>query len=261
MQAKLYQVDAFTDRVFAGNPAAVCVLQSWLDEPTMQRIARENNLSETAFVVRRETLCELRWFTPTTEVDLCGHATLATAFVLREKLADGADHIKFHTRSGPLTVHCLDDGLYTMDFPAMPAQPCAAPPELADGLGDHPSEVLAAMDYLAVFDTEDAVLRLRPDYRRLAALDRRGVIVTAPASAACDFVSRYFAPGHGIDEDPVTGSAHCTLTPYWAERLGKSRLAARQVSERGGTLTCEVAADRVLLSGRAVLYLDGEIHF
>jgi PhzF family phenazine biosynthesis protein len=257
MNIPIYQVDAFTSRLFAGNPAAVCPLDRWLDDALMQAIAAENNLAETAFFVAQAGQYGLRWFTPTTEVDLCGHATLATAFVIFSELDTERTTVTFETRSGELTVR-REGELLTMDFPALAPEACEPPEALLAGLGQAPREVFAAMDYLAIFDTEAQVRALRPDMARISQLDRRGVIASAPGTRS-DFVSRYFAPAAGIPEDPVTGSAHCMLTPYWARRLGKPRLHALQVSARGGELFCEDRGDRVLLSGRAVKYLHGAI--
>jgi PhzF family phenazine biosynthesis protein len=259
MKLKQYQVDAFTTRVFAGNPAAVCPLEDWLDDSLLQAIAGENNLSETAFFVPSGTRFRLRWFTPVAEVDLCGHATLAAAHVLFEILGYSDPVITFETRSGELFVEKHGDRL-RMDFPARPPAPCEVPQLLVDGLGVPPREVLAADDYLAVFDSEATVRAIVPEPTRLLQLGLRGVIVTAPG-ADVDFVSRFFAPAFGIPEDPVTGSAHCELGPYWAKRLGKSILSARQVSKRGGDLTCELRGDRVLLSGSAVTVMQAEITF
>lgn len=250
MQIRQYQVDAFARRPFAGNPAAVCPLIDWPDDGLLQAIAEENNLSETAFFVPSSKGFRLRWFTPSAEVDLCGHATLASAHVLFAILGYPESSITFETRSGDLRVQRRDD-LYQMDFPAQPAQSCEAPAALIEGLGLRPAEVLASADYLAVFADEDAVRAITPDHHFLAQLDRRGVIVTAPGRDV-DFVSRFFAPKFGVPEDPVTGSAHCALAPYWAGRLGKSPLVARQISKRGGDLLCELSDDRVLISGAAV---------
>ncbi len=258
MEIPIYQVDAFTSRVFRGNPAAVCPLETWIEDERMQAIAAENNLSETAFFVRSGSRYRLRWFTPAVEVDLCGHATLASAEVIFRFLDPGAREIVFETRSGDLTVG-RDGERLTMDFPSRPAVRCEPHPRLIEGLGAHPVEILAARDYLVVYPMEDDVRELRPDFRILADLDRFAVIVTAPGRDS-DFVSRFFAPAQGVDEDPVTGSAHCTLTPYWARRLGKNRLQARQVSRRGGELECEDLGSRVRISGRAVLFLRGSIY-
>ena len=257
MKIPLYQIDAFAGRVFGGNPAAVCPLEEWLDDATMQAIALENNLSETAFFIQADDHFGLRWFTPVKEVDLCGHATLATAHLLFSELEIDADAVHFETRSGRLTVR-RDGDMLAMDFPAKPPGPCAVPGDLAPALGRDPDEVLADDDYFAVYATEAEVRGLNPDFARLAGLDRRGVIVTAPGDEV-DFVSRFFAPKAGIPEDPVTGSAHCELTPYWAKRLGKTRLVAHQVSARGGELHCEDRGERVIIAGRAVKYLEGII--
>ena len=257
MKLRQYQVDAFATRAFEGNPAAVCPLERWLDDGLLQAIAAENNLSETAFFVPSDDGFHLRWFTPTSEVDLCGHATLAAAHVLFAHLGHPGQAITFATRSGPLTVKRTDNRL-EMDFPARPPTRCAAPGSLVKALGQRPLEAWCADDYLAVFDDEATVRALTPDFSLLATLDLRGVIVTAPGHSA-DFVSRFFAPRLGIPEDPVTGSAHCTLGPYWTDRLGKRVLCARQVSRRGGDLVCEAKADRVLLSGSAVTFMEGEI--
>jgi PhzF family phenazine biosynthesis protein len=254
----LFQVDAFARRVFEGNPAAVCPLERWRDDGVLQAIAEENNLSETAFFVPARAGFELRWFTPLAEVDLCGHATLASAHVLFEELGYAEPVIRFATRSGELTVERRGDRL-AMNFPARPPAPCAAPSALVDGLGGQPAEVLVADDYVAVFDDEAAVRALAPNMATLRELGVRGVCVTAPGAGEVDFVSRFFAPGVGIPEDPVTGSAHCELAPYWAARLGKSRLRARQVSKRGGNVDCELQGDRVILTGGAVTFMKAEI--
>ncbi len=258
MKLPLFQVDAFTDKVFAGNPAAICPLEEWLSDELMQAIAAENNLSETAFFVGREGRYHLRWFTPACEVDLCGHATLATSFLILNRLEPELDAVTFETRSGALTVTRDGDGL-AMDFPARPPVAGEPTPGLAVAIGGAPKEFLTSLeDDLVVYGSVAEVRDLKPDMGALARLDRRGTIVTAPGED-CDFVSRFFAPGHGIPEDPVTGSAHCVLVPYWAERLGKTDLVARQVSARGGLLTCRAMGERVRLAGRAVLYLEGEI--
>jgi PhzF family phenazine biosynthesis protein len=249
----IYQVDAFASEIFRGNPAAICPLESWLPDATMQAIAAENNLSETAFFVREGEAYRLRWFTPTVEVELCGHATLASGFVLLKE--SGA--VKFLTRAGALSVR-RDGDLLTLDLPALPPSPMDAPPALAKGLGVVPRETLRATNWLAVLDDEASVRALKPDFATLATLHPHGVIVTAPGKAV-DFVSRFFGPSFGIPEDPVTGSAHCTLTPYWSKRLAKKKLSAHQVSARGGELVCEDLGARVALTGRCALYLEGTI--
>ena len=259
MELTLYQIDAFTDQVFKGNPAAVCPLQSWLSDSDLQAIAAENNLSETAFYIPLVSGFHLRWFTPKAEVDLCGHATLATAFVIFN-FSDYADNtVRFESRSGELTVTKSDD-LLVMDFPSQPAKPCATPQLLVEGLGKAPIEVLSSEDYMAVFGTEEDVMALKPNFEALNKLDLRGVMVTAKGNEV-DFVSRFFAPRYGINEDPVTGSAHCSLTPYWAGKLNKTKLSARQVSERTGYIECELKGNRVFLSGKAVKYMEGKINF
>lgn len=259
MKIKQYQVDAFASRVFEGNPAAVCPLESWLDDSQLQAIAEENNLSETAFFVPAGSSFSLRWFTPVKEVDLCGHATLATAHVIFEMLGYAEPVIVFETRSGELFVEKKGKFLQ-MDFPASTPIPCEASEILVQGLGVRPIEVLAADDYLAVFDSEATVRAIAPNHILLGQLDLRGVIVTAPATEV-DFVSRFFAPKFGIPEDPVTGSAHCELAPYWAGKLGKNSLSARQISKRGGNLGCELRGNRVVLSGSAVTFMEAEIAF
>src|SRR5271167_1223204 len=259
MRIPLYQIDAFADGPFTGNPAAVCPLDAWLPDAVMQAIAAENNLSETAFFVPEDEGWRLRWFTPTTEVDLCGHATLAAAYVIFSLLAPDRRRVVFRTeKAGNLAV-ARDGDLLALDFPTRPPAPCASPPGLGAALGRQPTAVLAARDYLAVYDDPGDLAALAPDFAAIAALDRFAVIVTAPGRGGIDFVSRFFAPAQGVDEDPVTGSAHCTLIPYWAARLGKSRLNARQLSRRGGSLSCVLDGDRVSIAGRAVLYLTGAI--
>lgn len=257
MKIKQYQVDAFATRVFEGNPAAVCPLASWLSDELLQAIAQENNLSETAFFVPSKKGFELRWFTPIKEVDLCGHATLASAHVIFEIIGYSKQAITFETRRGELIVEKKGKRL-EMDFPACPPTPCELSETLSQGLGQRPIEVLAADDYLAVFDSEATVRAITPNLALLGELDLRGVIITAPGSDV-DFVSRFFAPKYGIPEDPVTGSAHCELAPFWAEKLGKNILTAEQVSKRGGNISCEMKADRVLLSGYAVTFMAAEI--
>jgi len=257
MKLKQYQIDAFASRVFEGNPAAVCPLNAWLDDGLLQTIAEENNLSETAFFVPSGSSFHLRWFTPNKEVGLCGHATLAAAHVLFERLGYAKPSIEFETRSGKLVVERKGDAL-AMDFPAMPPKLCTAPTALIEGLGKQPVEVLAADDYIAVFDSEATICALTPDLMILSKLDLRGVAVTAPG-VKHDFVSRFFAPKYGIPEDPVTGSAHCELAPYWAVQIGKTTLQARQVSKRGGDVLCELRGDHVTLTGSAVLFMEAEI--
>jgi len=261
----LYHVDAFTSAVFGGNPAAVCPLDAWLPDETLHLIAAENCLSETAFFVKTgDGQYHLRWFTPTTEVDLCGHATLASAFVLHERLGETAQPLRFQTLSGELSVTAGPDG-YTLDFPARPAERVAGLAALTFALGAEPDEVWKARDHVCVYHYESEVRTLVPDMVRLQAIAPHGVIVTAPAdptqSPGADFVSRFFAPAIGVPEDPVTGSTHCTLAPLWAERLGRTSLVARQVSSRGGEMRCDLRDDRVLLTGRAVCYLEGTIRF
>jgi predicted PhzF superfamily epimerase YddE/YHI9 len=250
-----FEIHAFTEDIFGGNPAGVCPLLEWLDTSLMQRIAAENNLSETAFFVPREDHYELRWFTPTIEVDLCGHATLASAFVLFQELEYRGDMIAFRTQSGDL--HVSRTGSYlVMDFPSRPAEKTEPPKNLRNAFTAPFKEVHKSADFLVVFDSEMTIRDLNPDFSEIAQLDCSGIIVTAPGKDV-DFVSRFFAPQAGIPEDPVTGSAHCTLAPYWADRLGKTELSARQVSERGGELACRVAGDRVHIAGRAALYSRG----
>lgn len=258
MSLTFYQVDAFTSRVFGGNPAAICPLEQWLPDNVLQSIALENNLSETAFFCGQGDRRQLRWFTPMVEVDLCGHATLASAFVLMSILEPSRKSITFETKSGDLMVDRGDRG-YTLDFPARPPKRLGADPKLSEALGSEPKEVWKARDIMAVFDSEDTVRALRPNFSLLTEIDAFACIVTAPGSK-CDFVSRFFAPAKGINEDPVTGSAHCTLVPYWAERLGKTQLEAVQVSPRVGELSCELRGDRVRMTGNGVLYAKGEFY-
>ena len=262
MKIPYYHVDAFTSRVFAGNPAGVCPLDAWLEDEIMQKIALENHVSETAFFIPlagHPGHFHLRWFTPSAEVDLCGHATLATAFVLRQYLDFKEPVVHFQTLSGLLSVELQGD-LLVMDFPSRPPLPYDAPAALVEGLGIAPLEVSRARDILAVFETEAQVASLKPDFNRLAELDALGVIATAPSrQPEFDFVSRFFAPRVGVPEDPVTGSSHCTLIPYWAKRLGKLHMNAHQVSARGGELDCTLLGERVKIGGKAVLYLHGTI--
>ncbi len=258
MKLPFYQIDSFADSVFSGNPAGVCPLDRWIDDARMQAVAAENNLSETAFLVPDGEDYALRWFTPLCEVDLCGHATLASALIVFTRLDPGRSRVRFTTRSGALEVRRDGDRL-VMDFPARPASPCPPNAALAAALGVEPEALLeAGRDYLAVYPDAATVLALEPHAGGLTKLDRHAVIVTAPGED-CDFVSRFFAPAVGIYEDPVTGSAHCTLVPYWSRRLGKATLFARQVSARGGELWCEDRGERVRIGGRAAVYLEGEI--
>ncbi len=260
MQLTMYQIDAFSEQVFRGNPAAVVPLEHWLPDATLQAIAEENQLPETAFFVAEEDGYRLRWFAPAAEVDLCGHATLATAYVMFEHMGFAEPEIRFHTRSGLLAVKRSGEGL-SMVFPAMRPQPCEPPPALVVGLspvGRKPIATLSAMDYIAVFETEEEVRALTPNLTQLGTLDLRGVIATAPGKKA-DFVSRFFAPHVGIPEDPVTGSAHSQLAPYWGVRLKKNLMRAEQVSARGGALTCEVVGEQVELTGRAAHYMTATI--
>lgn len=261
MKLKLYQIDAFTSEVFKGNPAAVCPLDEWLDDRLMQKIAFENNLSETAFFVKRGGVYEIRWFTPMVEVDLCGHATLASAFVIFGFLGETADIIRLRSpRSGELRVGKQGERLI-LDFPAHVVHDLAIDDRLVEAVGKMPVQTWTTQDdkILMLFESEADVAELAPDFPRLAEIPSDQVIVTAKGES-CDFVSRMFAPRQGIPEDPVTGAIHCSLIPFWAQRLGKSELLARQISPRGGVLYCELAGDRVRIGGNAALYLEGEIH-
>lgn len=259
LRTPMFQVDAFTPRRFAGNPAAVVPMERFPDDALMQAIAAENNLAETAFLVPDGEDYRLRWFTPMTEVPLCGHATLASAAVIMERLEPKRREVVFHSISGPLTVRRTETG-YLMDFPARPSEPIAAPDGLTEALGVPPLEILGnVFNYMAVMESARAVRALEPDMARLVRLDRPGVIVTAAGDQGYDFVSRYFAPRKGIPEDPVTGAAHCMLAPYWATRLNKSEFRAFQASRRGGEVICRLAGDRVELEGSCVFYLEGEI--
>jgi PhzF family phenazine biosynthesis protein len=262
MPVPLYQVDAFTDQPFRGNPAAVCLLPAWPDDAWLQQVAAENNLSETAFVVQEAGGLRLRWFTPTTEVTLCGHATLAAAWILLVYRDEGPA-VRFHTLSGVLTVR-RDGEALTMDFPSLPAREGEVPDGLIEALGGKPEQVLPVRSaphadyYLAVYGTQAEIEALTPDTVTLGERFRANVIVTAPG-VEVDFVSRFFAPASGIPEDPVTGSAHCTLAPYWAARLGKLTLEAAQLSRRGGRMRCVLRGDRVALTGQCVVVLVGEL--
>lgn len=257
MRLVIYQIDAFTDRPFSGNPAAVCPLGDWLDDDMLQSIALENNLSETAFFIRDNKGYHIRWFTPLAEVDLCGHATLASAFVVFHVIEPDIKNLSFFSKSGLLKVS-QDQDLFCMDFPSQPPLPCDGSAGLIKALGKRPEAILCSEDYLVVYSDQEDVLTLAPDMALLKDLDRRGVIVTARGDD-CDFVSRFFAPKLGVDEDPVTGSAHCALIPYWSTRLNKKNLHARQLSKRGGELFLEDRSERVIISGNAVKYMEGVI--
>ena len=259
MTIPIYQVDAFTENLFGGNPAAICPLDEWLPAPQMQKIAAENNLAETAFFISQGNDFELRWFTPEVEIDLCGHATLATAHVLFTLLGYEREVIHFHTlKAGTLSVHRNGDK-YMMDFPSRVPEATEVPEGLIEAIGGSPVEVLRSRDFFIVYEKESEVAALEPDFFALGKIDSIGIIATAPGDNS-DFVSRFFAPSAGINEDPVTGSAHCSLIPYWANRLGKENMHAFQVSARRGELWCQLKGDRVLMSGRAVTYLKGEIY-
>jgi PhzF family phenazine biosynthesis protein len=257
MKLPLFQIDAFAEKAFEGNPAAVVPLEDWLEDGVMQAIAQENNLAETAFFVPTGNGFHIRWFTPNKEVKLCGHATLASAFVLFEFLSHSADEVAFESLSGPLVVR-RSGRMLTLDFPRQVPEVCAAPPELVKGLGVEPQVCLRNEDYIAVVASEEALARIVPNPAYLEQLDLRGVVVTAPSSEF-DFVARMFAPKYDIPEDPVTGSAYTQLVPFWAERLGRTQFKAKQISSRGGVLSCELQDDRVLISGTAVRYLEGFI--
>ena len=259
MKLDIFQIDAFASRPFTGNPAAVVPLDKWLPDDVMLNIAMENNLAETAYFVPNENGYDLRWFTPSVEMDLCGHATLASAFLIFEHLGTDKTTLRFQTRSGELTVE-KKDGKYVLDFPSRPGVAAEAPDGLIEALGGvAPKEIYKSRDYMLVYESEADVLAIKPDFNSLMKIDTHAVIVTAPGDSS-DFVSRFFAPEVGVPEDPVTGSAHCTLIPYWADRLGKNELFARQVSQRGGEIHCELIGDRVKMAGDAVLYLKGEIY-
>ncbi|NLC19646.1 MAG: PhzF family phenazine biosynthesis protein [Clostridiales bacterium] len=255
---KYFVVDVFTEERFRGNPAGVCLLDEWLPDERMQSIAFENNLAETAFLVKRDDYYDLRWFTPEVEIDLCGHATLGSAYVLMNYTDTTLDKVDFHTKSGVLTVS-RKDGLYAMDFPSRPPVPYNKPELLEEALGASVVETHKARDLLILLDNEKTVRELRPDFLKLARIkDVFGFIVTAKG-LDCDFVSRFFAPGAGIPEDPVTGSSHTTLIPFWSKRLNKNELLARQLSRRGGTILCKDLGERVEISGTAVTHMIGEI--
>jgi PhzF family phenazine biosynthesis protein len=254
----IYQIDAFTSKLFGGNPAAICPLETWLPDETMQQLAAENNLSETAFFVNDGSQYHIRWFTPEFEIDLCGHATLASAYVIFNHLNHPSDLILFTCKSGMLEVTKKDD-LIELNFPARMPQPAKAPEALLKGLNITPSQVFKSRDYFLVYDDESKIPAIVPDYNYLNKVDAIGVIVTARGKEV-DFVSRFFVPNSVIGEDPVTGSAHCNLIPYWAQQLNKTTLTARQLSARQGELFCQHKGERVIIAGRAVLYLKGEYY-
>jgi PhzF family phenazine biosynthesis protein len=255
----MYIVDAFTSQVFSGNQAAVILLKEWLPDNVLQKIAAENNLSETAFIKGEESKYEIRWMTPTTEIDLCGHATLASAHILMHELRSTEAQISFQSKSGMLGVSRGSGGLLTLDFPSRPGEKLSeAPVGLLRGLRSTPLEIYRSRDVMAVFETEDEIRALAPDFDALREVDATGIIATAPGNKV-DFVSRFFGPRIGILEDPVTGASHCTLTPYWAKRLKKNTLHAAQLSARGGELFLNLKEDRVEISGHATVYLRGEI--
>jgi PhzF family phenazine biosynthesis protein len=257
MELDLYQIDAFASKPFEGNPAAVCPIDDWLSDELMQSIAEENNLSETAFFIPTDNGFHIRWFTPTNEVDLCGHATLAAAYVLFNILGYKGEKVVFNSKSGILTVTKNDEWL-VMDFPAQPPVLCDIPKEIEKAFDIAPIECLKSEDYIVVFEREIDIARASPDFEQLKKLDLRGVIITAKSSSY-DFITRFFAPKYGIPEDPVTGSAYTQLAPYWASKIGKKRFKVKQVSSRGGELSCEIVENRVHISGKAIKYLEGKI--
>lgn len=257
MKLNIYQIDAFSSKVFSGNPAAVCPLNKWLPDSKLQKIANENNLSETAFFVPTNKGFHIRWFTPTTEVDLCGHATLASAFVIFDLLNYSRNEIVFESKSGELFVYKSEKGI-TLNFPAQPPVECNVDKEILEAFEIEPEQTLKSEDYIFVFKHEKDIKKMNPDLSILKKLGSRGVIITAK-SKKYDFVSRFFGPGVGIDEDPVTGSAHCELVPYWSQQLKKTEFSAKQISKRGGELHCELKGDRVYITGNAVKYLEGLI--
>lgn len=254
-----YLVDVFTDKLFSGNYAGVCLLDEPLDAETMQSIAAENNLPETAFLLYENGRYNLRWFTPAVEIDLCGHATLATAFVLMNHVYPNMKRVEFDTQSGVLTVTREQD-VFWMDFPCRKPVPCEMPAYLSEALGVPVLETHKSRDLVAVVESEEAVRRLTPNLALLRKIDDVFAVIVTAKGERCDFASRFFAPNAGIDEDPVTGSSHSTLIPFWSERLGKTEMIARQLSKRGGTLFCKDTGERVLIGGTGVLYLSGEIH-
>jgi phenazine biosynthesis protein PhzF family len=260
MKLSQYQVDAFSDKVFHGNPAAIVPLDEWLDDSLLQQIAMENNLSETAYFVKNDAGFHLRWFTPEYEIDLCGHATLASAYVIKNFITPHLSEIVFSTEKAGILKASAADGIYTLDFPSRVPQPCPVPDDLLKSIGiDNAVEVLRSRDYFVVLPDEESVVNADPDYTIMKELDTIGVIITAKGLHS-DVVSRCFYPGAGIPEDPVTGSAHCNIVPYWAEKLNKNKLFCRQLSPRSGELHCELKGDRVLMSGKCTLFMQGEIY-
>ena len=259
MRLSIFQVDAFTDKVFRGNPAAVCPLEDWLPDDVMQQIAIENSVAETAFFIPLDKGFEIRWFTPEIEMDLCGHATLAAAHVIARHLNPSLTSVKFQSKSGTLTA-TISEKLITLDFPSRKPEPAEAPQVILDAFHHRPREVLKSRDYVLVFEDEEVIRNLEPNQSILDQINLNpgGVIVTAPGKEV-DFVSRFFTPQASIFEDPVTGSAHCSLIPYWSERLGKDQMIALQLSSRGGKLFCRHAGERVFISGEAVTYMEGYI--
>lgn len=259
MKLTIYQVDAFAEKVFQGNPAAIVPLEDWIADDVMQKIAMENNLAETAFFVKTDTGYHIRWFTPGLEIDLCGHATLASAYIIKNFIEPHLAEINFTTQVAGTLRAMAKDGIYTLDFPSRMPQPCDVPDKLFKSLNISTAvEVLKSRDYFVVLPNEEAVRNIEPEFMLMKDIDSTGIIVTAKGQSA-DVVSRCFYPGAGIPEDPVTGSAHCNIVPYWSNKLSKTKLFCKQLSQRGGDLQCELAGDRVLMSGKCVLYLQGEI--
>lgn len=259
MKLTIYQVDAFAEKVFTGNPAAIVPLENWIEDELMQKIALENNLAETAFFVKNDNGYHLRWFTPEFEIDLCGHATLASAYVIKNFIEPHIAEISFSTQKAGVLKAFTEDGSYTLDFPSRMPEPCNTHEKLFESLGiSNAVEVLKSRDYFVVLPDEEAVRNIEPNFLLMKELDAIGVIVTSKGKEA-DVVSRCFYPGAGIPEDPVTGSAHCNLVPYWADKLGKTKLFCQQLSPRHGDMQCELKGDRVLMSGKSVLYMQGEI--
>lgn len=258
MKLPIYQLDVFTEKQFHGNPAAVIPLETWLPEETMQKIASENSLYETAFFVKENDAYNIRWFTPRKESDLCGHATLAAAYVILNHIGKLDDRVKFHSSSGEIEVW-QENGLYSMNFPKLEIQRCEMPYELVLGLGKLPKATYKSRDYLLVYDDQDQILGLDPDLEELQYVQTSGIIVTAKGED-CDYVLRYFAPSMGLNEDPAAGSAQCTLVPYWAEVLGKTEFVVKQLSRRGGTIYCKDLGDKVQISGKIMTFLEGNIY-